>query len=51
MCISFMGIYLIRMIRSVETKRMRGTKDKNRMTGRIQIRVLSQHIFGTSKRS
>ncbi len=29
--------------RSVETKRMRGTKERNRMTGRIHIRVLSQH--------
>ncbi len=41
-CISFMGIYLIRMVRSVETKQMRGTKEKNRMMGRIQIRILSQ---------
>ena len=32
-CISFMGLYLIRMVRSVETKRMRGTKRKNK-TGR-----------------
>ncbi len=42
-CISFMGIYFIRMVRSVETKRMRGTKEKNRKTGRIKIRILSQH--------
>jgi hypothetical protein len=27
-CISFVGNYLIRMVRSVETKRMRGTKEK-----------------------
>jgi hypothetical protein len=27
--IVFMGIYLIRMVRSVETKRMRGTKNWN----------------------
>jgi hypothetical protein len=38
-CISFMGIYFIRMVRSVETKRMRGTKEKNRKTGRFQIRT------------
>jgi hypothetical protein len=38
-----MGVYLIGMVRSVETKRMRGTKVKNRMTGRIQIRILIQH--------
>jgi len=30
---SFMGIYLIRMVRSVETKRMRGTKEKIRSAG------------------
>ncbi len=30
MCISLMGLYLIRMVRSVETKRMRGTKEKMR---------------------
>ena len=34
-CISSMGVYLIRMVRSVETKRMRGTTEKNRKTGRI----------------
>ena len=38
-----MGIYLVRMVSSVKTKRMRGTKEKNRMTGRIQIRILSLH--------
>ncbi len=42
-CISFMGFDLVRMVRSVETKRMRGTKERNRMTGRIHIRILSQH--------
>ena len=42
-CIFFVGIYLIRKVRSVKTKRMRGTKEKNRMTGRIQVRILSQH--------
>ncbi len=42
-CISFMDFDLVRMVRSVETKRMRGTKEKNRMTGRIQVRILSQH--------
>jgi hypothetical protein len=29
----------------------RRTQEKHRMTGRIQIRILSQHIFGLSKRS
>ncbi len=29
-CISIMDLYLIRMVRSVETKRMRGTKEKMR---------------------
>ncbi len=42
-CISFMRIYLIRMLRSVETKRIRGTEEKKRMTARIQTRILSQH--------
>jgi hypothetical protein len=30
-CISFMDIYLIRLVRSVETKRMRGTKVKKKV--------------------
>ncbi len=34
---------VLRMVRSVETKRMRGTKERNRMNGRIHIRILSQH--------
>ena len=45
MCISFMDFDLVRMVRSVETKRMRGTKERNRMTGRIHIRILSQHTL------
>ncbi len=39
-CISFMDIYLTE-----------GHKKKHRMTGRIQIGILGQHIFGLSKRS
>ncbi len=34
-CISLMGLSLIRMVRSVETKRMTGTKEKIGPTGRI----------------
>ncbi len=43
--ISFMVLFLIRMIRSVKTKRMRGTKGKIEPTGRIQMRIV---YFGFS---
>jgi hypothetical protein len=37
-CISFMGIYLIRVVRSVETRqRMKGTREKSRMTDILSL--------------
>jgi hypothetical protein len=48
---SFMGIYLIRMVRSVETKRMRGTKEKQDRPEIILIRIVELYFFGPFKSS